>query len=164
MPSHEFAASAEREVTDADQYLTFTLGDEEYGIQILKVQEIKGFSPVTPIPNSPAYVRGVMNLRGTIIPVIDLRQRFELPTVEYNRFNVIIVVRVGARTMGLLVDAVSDVLNIAREDVQPPPDFGDRESTRTVSGLARARDKVVMLLDIDRFLSVGDTASVERVS
>lgn len=163
MPAHELTAQAGRQAASANQYLTFNLGDEEYGIPILKVQEIKGYSTVTPIPNSPAYVRGVMNLRGTIIPVIDLRQRFGLAKAEYNRFNVIIVVMVGARTMGLLVDAVSDVLNIAAEDVQPPPDFGDREDVRTVCGLARAREKVVMVLDIDHFLSPGESTAAERL-
>jgi purine-binding chemotaxis protein CheW len=152
MPVNETLATVA--VADAGgQYLTFTLGEEEYGIPILKVQEIKGYSPVTPIPNAPAYVRGVMNLRGTIIPVIDLRQRFQRPRTEYNRFNVIIVVIVGTRTMGLLVDAVSDVLTFASSDIQPPPDFGEQEHVRTVCGLAHAHEKVILLLDIDGFLS-----------
>jgi purine-binding chemotaxis protein CheW len=147
---------------EGDQYLTFTLGKEEYGIPILKVQEIKGYAPTTPIPNAPAYVRGVMNLRGTIIPVIDLRRRFGMPETEYNRFNVVVVVLVGTRTMGLLVDAVSDVLNIPPNDIQPPPDFAERDGIQTISGLARADDKLVMLMDIDRMLSKQEQGEMTR--
>jgi purine-binding chemotaxis protein CheW len=137
----------------ADQFLTFIIGQEEYGIEILKVQEIRGFSPTTPIPNAPQYVRGVMNLRGTIIPVLDLRSRFGLERVEYNRFNVIIVVTIGTKVVGLLVDAVSDVLTIPRTEIQAPPDFGGSAETRIIKGLAQANDKVLMLLDIDHVLS-----------
>ncbi len=144
--------------TDGAQYLTFRLGDEEYGVEILKVQEIKGYSAITPIPNTPAYVKGVMNLRGTIVPVVDLRSKFGMSEADYTPFTVIIVVTVHTKVMGLVVDAVSDVLNIPKEDVQPTPDFGASVDARYLEGMARAGDKLVILLDIDRVLGSGDIA------
>jgi purine-binding chemotaxis protein CheW len=141
------------------QYLTFTLGQEEYGIEILVVQEIRGYAAVTPVPNTPRHVRGVMNLRGTIIPVIDLRRLFGLAEVEYSRFNVIVVVTVGSKVMGVLVDAVSDVLTLPPENIQPP-DFGEAGGG-AVSGLAQAGDKVVLLLDIDRVLGGAATPALQ---
>ncbi len=138
--------------TDGSQYLTFTLGAEEYGVEILKVQEIKGYSQVTPIPNTPPYVKGVMNLRGSIIPVVDLRSKLSMDETAYNQFTVIIVVRVGPKTVGLVVDAVSDVLNIPTQDVQATPDFGAQVDARFISGMAKAGDKLVVLLDIDKVL------------
>ena len=144
--------------TDGGQYLTFRLGDEEYGVEILKVQEIKGYSTVTPIPNTPAYLKGVMNLRGTIVPVVDLRTKFSMEEATYNQFTVIIVVTVGAKVMGLIVDAVSDVLNIPKDDIQPTPDFGGQVDARYINGMAKASDKLVVLLDIDRVMGGVDVA------
>ncbi len=143
--------------TDGSQYLTFTLGQEEYGLEILKVQEIKGYSAITPIPNTPRYVKGVMNLRGTIIPVVDLRSKFAMTETEYTQFTVVVVVTVGTKIMGLVVDAVSDVLNIPKSDIQETPDFGADVDARFISGMAKAGDKLVALLDIERVL--GDEAS-----
>jgi purine-binding chemotaxis protein CheW len=146
--------------TDGNQYLTFRLGEEEYGVEILKVQEIKGYSTITPIPNTPRYLKGVMNLRGTIIPVVDLRSKFAMAEAEYNRFTVIIVVTVGTKVMGLVVDAVSDVLNILQADIQPTPDFGGQVETRFISGLAKAGEKLVVLLDIDKLLMDAELAGL----
>jgi purine-binding chemotaxis protein CheW len=137
---------------DGNQYLTFPLGPEEYGVEILKVQEIRGYSPITPIPNTPPHIKGVMNLRGVIIPVVDLRRKLAMPSADYNAFTVIIVVTVGTKVMGLIVDGVSDVLNIAAADIQPTPDFGGQVDARFIDGLARAGDKLVVLLDIERVL------------
>ena len=138
--------------TDGSQYLTFCLGDEEYGVEILKVQEIRGYSAITPIPNTPRYLKGVMNLRGTIVPVVDLRAKFSMAEAEYNQFTVIIVVMVGTKVMGLVVDAVSDVLNIPKTDIQPTPDFGGQVDAEFIEGLAKAGEKLVVLLDIDKVL------------
>ena len=138
--------------TDGSQYLTFRLGEEEYGVEILKVQEIKGYSAITPMPNTPRHLKGVMNLRGTIVPVVDLRAKFSMAEAEYNQFTVIIVVTVGAKVMGLVVDAVSDVLNIPKADIQPTPDFGAEVDVRFINGMAKAGEKLVVLLDIDRVL------------
>ena len=137
---------------DHSQYLTFALGGEEYGVEILKVQEIRGYTSITPIPNTPAHIKGVMNLRGAIVPVVDLRSTLAMPATEYSPFSVIIVVTVGTRVMGLIVDAVSDVLDVARTDIHPTPDFGTRIDARFIQGMARVGDKLVVLLDIDRVL------------
>ena len=146
--------------TDGNQYLTFTLGQEEYGVEILKVQEIKGFSAITPIPNTPSYIKGVMNLRGTIIPVVDLRSKFGMSEAEYNQFTVIIVVTVGTKVMGVIVDAVSDVLNIPKSDIQETPDFGAQVEARFISGMAKAREKLVVLVDIDKVVNSADAPDV----
>lgn len=142
--------------TDGNQYLTFTLGDEHYGVEILRVQEIKGYTAVTRIPNTPGYIKGVLNLRGTIVPIIDLRTKFSMEQVEYSKVTVIIVLEVKGRTMGIIVDAVSDVLNIPSKDVQPPPDFGHAVDVSFLSGIGKSGDKLVALLDIDKVLSVGE--------
>ena len=145
---HPSAATGGADPTGA-QYLTFTLHGEQYGIDILRVQEIKGFSATTPIPHAPPHVRGVMNLRGTVIPVVDLRIRFGLPPSEHDRFAVIIVVSLEQRLVGLLVDAVSDVLDVASSALQPAPDVGgDRARSRCVAGTARVGEQLVVLLDV----------------
>jgi purine-binding chemotaxis protein CheW len=150
--------------TDGSQYLTFRLRDEEYGVEILKVQEIKGYTAITPVPNTPAYLKGVMNLRGTIVPVVDLRAKFGMEAAEYTAFTVIIVLTVGTKVVGLIVDAVSDVLNIPKTDIQATPDFGAQVDARFISGMAKAGDKLVVLLDIDRVLGGDAPAALEATS
>jgi purine-binding chemotaxis protein CheW len=141
-----------RFATDGRQYLTFALGGQEYGIDILNVQEIKGYSPITPIPNTPSHVKGVMNLRGTIIPVIDLRTKLGMREAEYGSFTVIVVVRVGVKVVGLIVDTVSDVLNIPESDIQAAPDFGKPVDAKFIEGMAKAGDRLVVLLGIEEVL------------
>lgn len=145
---------------DANQYLTFILDDAEYGVDILRVQEIKGWDAVTPIPNAPLYVRGVINLRGAIVPIIDLRQRFGLPRTHYGITTVVVVLRVlhatGSRIMGIIVDAVSDVYNVTDDSMRPPPEFGSAISTEFVKGLASVGEKMVIMLEIDRLLNSGE--------
>jgi purine-binding chemotaxis protein CheW len=138
--------------TDGSQFLTFNLGDEFYGVDILRVQEIKGYTAVTKIPNTPAHIKGVLNLRGTIVPIVELRTKFALPTIEYTTFTVIIVVVVRDKVMGLVVDSVSDVLNIDAKDIQPPPKFGAKVDVSFINGIGKSGDKLVALLDIDRLL------------
>ena len=137
---------------DIQQFLTFTLDDQEFGIEILRVQEIKNFTRVTPIPNMPACIKGVMNLRGTIVPIVDLRIRFDMATTQYNQFTVIIVVNVGTRIMGLVVDAVSDVLNVESNAIEATPDLGSINIS-FISGLAKSGDRLVTLLDIEQLLN-----------
>ena len=148
---------------DADQYLTFLLDGEEYGVDILRVQEIRGWERTTPIPNTPDYVLGVINLRGTIVPIVDLRRRFGLEMREHGPKTVVIVLRVEAegreRTMGIVVDAVSDVYNIPEAEVVPPPDLGGAISVDFVRGLATVEGKMVVVLDIDRLLSADTLAA-----
>ncbi len=137
---------------DGSQFLTFLLQDEEYGLEILRVQEIKGYSKITPLPNTPREVKGVMNLRGTVVPVIDLRARFNLREAEYTPFTVIIVVTVGAKVVGLVVDAVSDVLNVEPKEMVPTPDLGSGVDTSFLNGIARTGERLVSLLNIDRLV------------
>lgn len=139
--------------TGGSQFLTFNLGEELYGVDILRVQEIKGYTAVTKIPNTPSYIKGVLNLRGTIVPIVELRTKFGMPTIEYTMFTVIIVVVVNEKVMGLVVDAVSDVLDIDKTDVQAPPNFGARINVSFMKGIGKSGDKLVTLLDIDRMLS-----------
>jgi len=141
-----------------DQYLTFMLAEEEYGVDILRVQEIKGWDGVTPMPNMPGYILGVINLRGTVVPIVDLRKHFELESVPFDKTTVVIVVRVsgkeyGERTMGIVVDAVSEVHNIAKADLKPAPDFGGACSTESIKGLATQGDKMLIMLDIDHLMN-----------
>ncbi len=142
--------------TDDNQFLTFNLGEELYGVDILRVQEIKGYTSVTKIPNTPPHIKGVLNLRGTIVPIVELRTKFGMPTIDYTAFTVIIVVVVRDKVMGLVVDAVSDVLNIDKKDIQSPPQFGVKVDVSFLNGIGKSGDKLVALLDIDRMLSEGD--------
>jgi len=153
MPATETAGAQASSAADRHQYLSFALGDEQYGIEILKVQEIKGYSGITPIPNTPPHIKGVMNLRGTVVPVVDLRTKFSLETRAYDKFTVIIVVTVGAKIIGLVVDAVSDVLDIPRDQIRPAPELGRREDTRFIAGMTNVGDKLAVLLDIDTLLA-----------
>lgn len=134
---------------DANQFLTFSIGREEYGIDILKVQEIKGYVSTTRIPNSPPHVTGVLNLRGTIVPIVDLRRKFNMEAIEYDKFSAIIVVVVDNRAMGVIVDSVSEVLNIAADTIQPPAHFSGGADTSMLQGMARVGDKLIILLDIE---------------
>ena len=140
-----------------DEYLTFISGDESYGVDILRVQEIRGWETVTRIPNSPTYVRGVLNLRGAIVPVFDLRERIGLSSIEYSKETVVVVLRVnsqiGERSMGIVVDAVSDVLNARSESIRHTPKFSHEIATEYIAGLAESDGKMVMLLDVDKLLN-----------
>lgn len=140
----------------SQQILTFSLGAETYGVEILRVQEIRGFSTVTRIPQAPPHVLGVLNLRGTVVPIIDLRMRFALAEVAYTALTVIIVLSVeggsGRRNFGLVVDGVSDVMDLAADAVRPAPEFGSQINTDFIRGLATIGQSMVMLLDIDRLI------------
>lgn len=137
---------------DADQYLTFMLAGEEYGVDILSVQEIKGWDSVTPMPNTPEYILGIINLRGTIVPIMDLRKRFTLDAMEFGPTTVVIVVKVEVndqmRTMGMVVDAVSEVYNVSNHEMSPPPDFGCVVDMDFVKSLASIDQKMIILLDL----------------
>ncbi len=150
-----------------DQYLTFMLADEEYGVDILQVQEIKGWDGVTPMPNMPDYILGVINLRGTVVPIIDLRKHFELESVPFDKTTVVIVVRVsngeqGERTMGIVVDAVSEVHNIATADLKPAPDFGGACDTESIKGLVTRDENMLIILDIDHLMNNGVMLMIEQ--
>jgi purine-binding chemotaxis protein CheW len=141
----------------AGKYLTFRLGREEFAIQVLKVREIMGMQDITEVPHTPAYVKGVINLRGKVIPVVDLRLKFGLPEAPYDHRTCIIVVQIqGPGTpilTGIVVDAVSEVLNIAASEIDDTPDFGDGVETPYLLGMAKTKGKVKILLDIDSVLT-----------
>jgi purine-binding chemotaxis protein CheW len=149
---------------DDQQFLTFNLAEEYYGVDILKVQEIKGYTNVTKIPNTPAYLKGVLNLRGTIVPIVDLRMKFGMGMTEPTSFTVVVVVNVRNRVMGFLVDAVSDVLDLEKKDIQPPPELGSAVDISFVAGIGNSNDHLVTLLDIDRVLSDEEVAIVAKVT
>jgi len=147
--------------TDGSQFLTFNLGEELYGVDILRVQEIKGYTAVTKIPNTPPHIKGVLNLRGTIVPIVELRTKFDMPMIDYTMFTVIVVVVVKEKIMGLVVDSVSDVLNIDKNDIQAPPQFGAKMDVSFLSGIGKSGDKLVALLDMDRLLSDGEMQAAD---
>lgn len=147
-------ADNQREHDELNQYLTFVLDSEEYGVPILSVRGIQGWEKTTPIPNSPEYIMGIINLRGEIVPIVDLRKRFNLKSIPYSAHTVVIVVRVGQderqRTVGLVVDAVADVHNIEDGDIRNTPDFGEKANNEFVKGLGLIDEKMVIILEIDR--------------
>ena len=145
--------------TDGSQFLTFTLQEELFGIEILRVQEIKGLSRITPIPNMPPYIRGVMNLRGTVVPILDLRAKFGMADAEYSQFTVTIVVTIGQKVVGLVVDAVSDVLNVAPENIEAAPEIGIEAATSFMTGIAKSGERLITLLNMDELLDL-DTAAL----
>ena len=145
------------------KFLTFFLEDEEYGIEILKVQEIIGMMSVTPVPRTPAFVRGVINLRGKVIPIIDLRLKFAMPAVAQTEESCIIVVRAQAVAMGIVVDKVSEVLDIATEDIDLPS-FGATVNTDYILGIGKAAGQVKLLLDIDKVLSTNEVVELRATT
>ena len=154
------------EVTERQggKFLTLFLGDEEYGLEILKVQEIIGIMEITPIPNTPPFIRGVVNLRGKVIPVMDLRVKFSMETKEETDETCIIVVLVEGIAMGLVVDRVSEVTDILGEDVEDAPSFGTDVDTDYILGIAKSEDRVRMLLDIDKVLSDHELAALGQTT
>ena len=152
---------------EVDQYLSFKLASEEYGVEILKVQEIKGWEGVTPIPNMPEYILGVINLRGTVVPIVDLRKFFNLETIPFSKTTVVIVVRVDdqseKRTMGIVVDAVFDVHNIAKNELKEPPEIGGSCSAEFIKGLAMQDSNMIIMLDIDCLMTDGILKEIEHI-
>jgi purine-binding chemotaxis protein CheW len=145
----------------SNQFLTFMLQDQEYGIDLFKIQEIRGYTPATPIPNVQPHVRGVMNLRGTVLPVIDLRMKFGLPTVEYDKFTVIVIAMVADKMVGLLVDAVSDVLQVSQAAMREAPDFGPAVDTRFIQGVFETKDRLAIALDLEDLLHESEIVIAE---
>ena len=137
----------------AREYLTFTLGNEEYGMDILKVQEIRGYDAVTRIANTPDFIKGVINLRGVIVPIVDMRIRFNLGTVEYGEFTIVIIINVLNRVVGMVVDGVSDVVALAPEQVKPAPELSATLDTRYLAGLATVEERMLILVDIERLMA-----------
>ena len=145
----------------SNQFLTFTLADQVYGVDLFKIQEIRGYTPATPIPNVQPYVRGVMNLRGTVLPVVDLRIKFGLPAVIYDKFTVIVIAMVADKMVGLLVDAVSDVLQVGQDEMRDAPDFGPAVDIRFINGVFETKEYMAIALNLDKLLSENELAVPE---
>jgi purine-binding chemotaxis protein CheW len=150
--------AAQKSLDTTIQYLSFVLGKEEYGVDILRVQEIRSWEPVSRVPNVPHYEKGVVNLRGAIVPIIDLRERFSLSKAEYTPLTVVVVLQTGngsnTRIMGVVVDSVSDVISVERSEIQGAPDFGTKVSNEFINGLVSVSERMVMLLDVDKLLII----------
>lgn len=140
----------------ASEYLTFTLGNEEYAIDILKVQEIRGYEQPTLIANAPPFIKGVINLRGIIVPIVDLRIKFNLGKVEYTPFTVVIILNVAGRVIGVVVDSVSDVISLIPEQIRPSPDFSATFDTKYILGLASLDTRMMIVTDIERLITSAD--------
>lgn len=149
-------ADATTAADGAAQYLTFTLGTEEYAVDILKVQEIRGYDAVTAIANAPAFIKGVINLRGVIVPIVDMRIKFNVSEVNYNQFTVVIILNVINRVVGIVVDGVSDVITLPGEQMKPAPEFGAALDTRYIKGLGTIDQRMIILVDIEKLMSSRD--------
>jgi purine-binding chemotaxis protein CheW len=160
MQHDQVSSSVKRE----GKYLTFALADEEYGIGILKVKEIIGMMAITPVPQTPSYVKGVINLRGKVIPVVDLRSKFDMVSIDYTDRTCIIVVEIEGKEeriqIGIVVDTVSEVINVREADVEDTPTFGTRVSTEFILGMAKIEGSVKILLDIDAVLSAKELSQI----
>jgi purine-binding chemotaxis protein CheW len=135
------------------EFLTFTLGAEHYGLDIMQVKEIRGYETVTKIANAPPFIKGVLNLRGDIVPIVDLRLKFDVGEATYNEFTIVIMLHIGERIVGIVVDAVSDVINIGSDEVKPPPQFGVAFDSQYLHGLVAVNDHMVILLNIEKLIS-----------
>ena len=158
MEQQKIQASIKKE----SKYLTFVLAKEEYGLEILKVREIISVMDITSVPQTPDFIKGVINLRGKVIPVVDLRLKFGIPEAEYTKETCTIVMDVQGLLMGIVVDTVSEVLDIMKDDIEPPPTFGSRIKTDFILGMGKIKGKVKILLDIDKILSSEEFEIVEQ--
>jgi len=145
------------------EFLTFTLGAEEYGIEILKVQEIRSYEQVTKIANAPEFIKGVVNLRGIIVPIVDMRIKFNLGNPEYTEFTVVIILNVAGRVVGMVVDSVSDVIALGAEQIRPAPDFSSSMDVAYITGLGTVDARMLILVDIEKLMSGSDMALVDVV-
>jgi purine-binding chemotaxis protein CheW len=144
-----------------NEFLTFKLGAEEYGIDILKVQEIRSYEAVTTIANAPEFIKGVVNLRGVIVPIVDMRIKFRLGDIGYNQFTVVIILNVAGRVVGMVVDSVSDVISLSPEQIRPAPEFGAALDTEYITGLGTVDKRMLILMDIEKLMTGQDMALVD---
>ena len=154
----------ENTAVQGGEFLTFTLGSEEYGIDILKVQEIRGYDAVTKIANTPAFIKGVINLRGTIVPIVDMRIRFKLGDVHYNEFTVVIILSLAGRVVGIVVDGVSDVTTLANDVIRQVPDLVSTIDTKYLVGLGALDDRMLILVDIERLMTSQEMQLIDQVA
>jgi purine-binding chemotaxis protein CheW len=157
------AASASSTTSQGvNEFLTFRLGKEEYGIEILKVQEIRGYDSITRIANAPEFIKGVVNLRGIIVPIIDMRIKFRLGNADYDQFTVVIILNLDGRVMGIVVDGVSDVISLGADQMRPTPGFGSVIDTEYIMGLGTVDERMLILIDIEKLMSSSDMGLIEK--
>jgi len=163
-PATAAGATPGASTAKALEFLAFTLGQEEYGIDIQKVQELRGYDTVTRIANAPEHIKGVVNLRGIIVPIIDMRIKFNLGTPTYDQFTVVIILNMASRVMGMVVDSVSDVITLTPEQVKPAPEMGAVLDTEYLIGLGTLDDRMLILVDIDKLMSSTDMGLIEKMA
>jgi purine-binding chemotaxis protein CheW len=146
------------------EFLAFTLGNEEYGLDIQKVQELRGYDAVTRIANAPEFIKGVVNLRGTIVPIVDMRIKFSLGTPTYDQFTVVIILNISGRILGMVVDSVSDVITLANDQLKPAPQMGSIVETDYLLGLGTIDERMLILIDIDKLMSSADMGLIEKLA
>ncbi len=146
----------------SQEYLTFTLGPEEYAIDILKVQEIRGYENPTTIANSPSFIKGVINLRGTIVPIVDMRIKFNVGKVEYTSFTVVIILNIAGRVVGIVVDSVSDVTMLRQDQIRPAPEFAATVDTKYINGLGTLGERMLIVVDIEKLMISSEMALVDE--
>ncbi len=155
--------SGEGRVTDEDrQYVTFEIGEEIYGVHVLNVRDIIGMTHITHVPNTPSFMKGVINLRGSVVPVIDLRLKFNMEEKEYDNFTVIMIVEVKERKVGMIVDAVSDVMAIPVSSIQDTPHFSAKIETNFIEGIGQKDDQLIIMLNVEKILSVDEIEMIEK--
>ncbi|MCB1893863.1 MAG: chemotaxis protein CheW [Rhodocyclaceae bacterium] len=146
------------------EFLTFTLGPEEYAIDILKVQEIRGYDTVTAIANAPKFIKGVINLRGTIVPIVDLRIKFGIGNVEYTPFTVVIILNLAERVVGVVVDSVSDVIGMTPDQIRPAPNFSSQVGASFIRGLGTVDERMLIVVDIERLMLAPEMALIDEAT
>jgi purine-binding chemotaxis protein CheW len=164
MSTQQTTRPADAHDGSGSEYLAFTLGSEEYGIDILKVQEIRGYEAVTRIANAPEFIKGVINLRGIIIPVVDMRIKFNLGTPTYDQFTVVIILNIGGRIMGMVVDSVSDVTTLQPDQIKPAPEMGSAFNSDYLMGLGTVDERMLILIDIDKLMSSSEMGLLDKMA
>lgn len=160
----ELSAENAQVLTGHQEFLTFTLGDEEYAIDILKVQEIRGYDGVTRIANTPDYIKGVINMRGVIVPVVDMRLKLHVGKAVYDQFTVMIILNLGERVVGMVVDGVSDVVALSEEQIRAAPEFGTAMDTEYIQGLASIEERMVIVVDIEKLMSSSEMGLMDSIA
>ncbi|HJV80043.1 chemotaxis protein CheW [Noviherbaspirillum sp.] len=146
------------------EVIAFTLGSEEYGIDIQRVQELRGYDAVTRLADAPDYIKGVVNLRGLIVPIVDMRIKFNIGTPTYDQFTVVIILNIAGKVIGMVVDSVSDVITLAGEEIKPAPDMGSTLNTDYLIGLGTRDDRMLILVDIDKLMSGSEIGLIQRLA
>ncbi len=153
---------AEAEIEEMEQYVTFTIGEEVYGVEVLKVQEIIGMTQITHVPNSMSFMKGVINLRGSVVPVVDMRLKLQMQEQDYTKFTVILIIEVKGSLVGMIVDSVSDVVGLPLSSIQDTPHFSVNIATDYIRGIAKKGEQLIIILDVDKILSAEELERMDR--